>query len=136
MASAVAWRLFMANLRRIVVLETAAPLAVRREVAFCEAIRAGAKTVEGVEAVKARGMDKQVKIIGYDAIFESVQAVKDGTMTQEQADWLLQGLEKGYTGKGMGGFDGGHRGGRGGMRGLGGQTPSLLPSRTAPGTTS
>lgn len=64
------------------------------------------------------------------------QAVKDGTMTQEQADWLLQGLEKGYTGKGMRGFDGGHRGGRGGMRGFGGQAPSQQPGRTAPGTTS
>ena len=64
------------------------------------------------------------------------QAVKDGTMTQAQADWLLQGLEKGYTGKGMGGFDGGHRGGRGGMRGLDGQAPSQKPSRVAPGTTS
>jgi ribose transport system substrate-binding protein len=32
-----------------------------------------------LEAVKARGLEKQVKIIGYDAISESVQAVKDGT---------------------------------------------------------
>ena len=38
------------------------------------------------------------------------QAVTDGTMTQAQADWLIQGLEKGYMGKGMGGFDGGHMG--------------------------
>ena len=63
------------------------------------------------------------------------QAVKDGAMTQAQADWLLQGLEKGYMGKGMGGFDGGHRG-RGGMHGFGGQAPSQMPSRTAPSTTS
>jgi xanthine dehydrogenase accessory factor len=55
MASALAWRLFMANVRRIVMLETAMPLAVRREVAFCEAVYAGAKTVEGVEALKAAG---------------------------------------------------------------------------------
>jgi uncharacterized membrane protein len=26
------------------------------------------------------------------------QAVADGTMSQEQADWLLEGLEKGFTG--------------------------------------
>ena len=63
------------------------------------------------------------------------QAAKDGTMTQAQADWLLQGLEKGYMGKGPGGFGGGHMG-RGGMRGFGGQAPSQQPSRTAPGTTS
>jgi xanthine dehydrogenase accessory factor len=47
----------MANLRRIVMLETAMPLAVRREVAFCEAVHVGSKTVEGVEAVKALGAE-------------------------------------------------------------------------------
>jgi hypothetical protein len=49
------------------------------------------------------------------------QAVADGTMTQEQADWLLEGIENGYMndlGRGMGhglgmmGF-GKHGGGRG-----------------------
>ncbi len=57
MASAVAWRLYMANIRRIVMLDTAMPLAVRRGVAFSEAIHAGSKTVEGVEAVKAPGVE-------------------------------------------------------------------------------
>ncbi|MHB0878496.1 MAG: hypothetical protein ACYC5O_20865 [Anaerolineae bacterium] len=37
-----------------------------------------------------------------DAISEAVAA---GTMTQDQADWLLEGIEKGYTG-GMGRFGG------------------------------
>ncbi len=55
MASAAAWRLFMANIRRIVMLETTMPLAVRREVAFSEAVCGGSKTVEGVEAVRAAG---------------------------------------------------------------------------------
>jgi xanthine dehydrogenase accessory factor len=58
LASAVAWRLYMANIRRIVMLETAMPLAVRREVAFCDAIHAASKTVEGVEAVKAQGTEQ------------------------------------------------------------------------------
>ena len=53
MASAVAWRLYMANLRSIFMMETAMPLAVRREVSFCEAVHRGSKSVEGVEAVKA-----------------------------------------------------------------------------------
>jgi xanthine dehydrogenase accessory factor len=53
MASAVAWRLYVANLRSIFMMETAMPLAVRREVSFCEAVHRGSKTVEGVEAVKA-----------------------------------------------------------------------------------
>lgn len=58
MASALAWRLYMANIRRIVMLETAMPLAVRRDVAFCEAVYAGSKTVEGVEAVAASGAEQ------------------------------------------------------------------------------
>ena len=53
MASAVAWRLYMANLRCVFMMETAMPLAVRREVSFCEAVYRGSKTVEGVEALKA-----------------------------------------------------------------------------------
>lgn len=38
------------------------------------------------------------------------QAVEDGSMTQEQADWLLEGMEKGFHlgGRGMG--RGGHMG--------------------------
>ena len=52
MASAAAWRLYMANVRSIVMMETAMPLAVRRQVAFCEAVYDGSKTIEGVEALK------------------------------------------------------------------------------------
>ena len=39
------------------------------------------------------------------------QAVEDGTMTQDKADWLLEGLDNGYIGGGEGGF--GFGGGRG-----------------------
>jgi hypothetical protein len=35
------------------------------------------------------------------------QAVADGTITQEHADWLLEGLEKGFL-NGPGGFGFGH----------------------------
>ncbi len=52
MASAVAWRLHMANIRKILMLEIVAPLAVRREVSFCEAVHEGQKSVEEVTAVK------------------------------------------------------------------------------------
>ena len=37
------------------------------------------------------------------------QALADGTMSQEQADWMLEGLDKGYFFNSIGGF-----GGRGG----------------------
>lgn len=47
------------------------------------------------------------------------QAVEDGNITQEHADWLLEGLDKGFIGA-PGGFLGGRRHGmRGGMRGEG-----------------
>lgn len=64
------------------------------------------------------------------------QAVKDGKMTQEQADWLLQGLEKGYMLGDRGfGFGFGH-GMRGGMRGFGGRMPNQTPATPVPGTSS
>jgi xanthine dehydrogenase accessory factor len=54
MASAVAWRLFTAHFRNIVMLEVDQPLAVRREVSFCEAVYEGHKKVEDIEALKVR----------------------------------------------------------------------------------
>lgn len=58
MASAVAWRLYMARIRRIVMLEVESPLAVRREVSFCEAVHHGRKVVEGVEAVRVHNLEE------------------------------------------------------------------------------
>ena len=51
-------------------------------------------------------------------------AVADGTMTQEKADWLLEGLDNGFMGGGSGGFG---RGFGGGMRGqgFGGECPMV-----------
>jgi xanthine dehydrogenase accessory factor len=51
MASAVAWRLYMANLRRVFMMEVPHPLAVRRQVSFCEAVYERRQTVEGVTAL-------------------------------------------------------------------------------------
>jgi len=51
MASAVAWRLYMANIRKIFMLEAPRPVAVRRLVSFCEAVHDGRQTVEDVTAV-------------------------------------------------------------------------------------
>ena len=53
MASGVAWRLYMANFKKILMLETVQPLAVRRMVSFCEAVHDGSQTVEGVKATMA-----------------------------------------------------------------------------------
>lgn len=58
MASAVAWRLYMANLRRLCMTDLARPLAVRRQVSFCVALAAGETTVEGVRARAVRTRDE------------------------------------------------------------------------------
>jgi xanthine dehydrogenase accessory factor len=55
MATAVACRLYAARIYRIFMLETDSPLAVRRAVAFSEAVRKKTKTVEGILAVKVHG---------------------------------------------------------------------------------
>ena len=46
-----------------------------------------AKVQEAANAARIQAMKDKI-----------AQAVKDGKMTQEQADWLLQGLEKGLHG--------------------------------------
>lgn len=51
-ATGVACRLYRANFRRILMLETPSPLAVRRQVSFCEAIHENSASVEGITAVR------------------------------------------------------------------------------------
>jgi xanthine dehydrogenase accessory factor len=58
MASAVAWRLYTARIHRIFMLEISNPLAVRREVSFCEAVYDGQKVVEHVKAVRIGNPDE------------------------------------------------------------------------------
>jgi len=58
MASAVAWRLYMSNFRKILMLETDYPLAVRRAVSFCEAVYEGEKEVEQVRAGRVQNPDE------------------------------------------------------------------------------
>ena len=55
-ASGVACRLYRSNFRHILMLETPSPLAVRRQVSFCEAIHESCMTVEGIEAVRIDGV--------------------------------------------------------------------------------
>lgn len=55
MASAIAYRLFKANIRNIYMMEIETPLAVRRNVSFCECIFKGKTRVEDIEGVVAKG---------------------------------------------------------------------------------
>lgn len=57
-ASAIAWRLYQARMRRILVLETQYPLAVRRTVSFCEAVHDGFCMVEDVRGVRVDSPDQ------------------------------------------------------------------------------
>jgi len=57
MASAIACRLFKSNFKNTFMMETENPMAVRRQVSFCEAIHDGKVVVEGVEAVKVLRTD-------------------------------------------------------------------------------
>lgn len=106
-----------------------------------EALHSG-KTLDVI--AKAQGIDlakvqEAANAARIQAMKDTIaQAVKDGKMTPEQADWLLQGLEKGYMGKGRGGEFGFGRGpmGRGGMRGHGDWGAAPTPVAPAPGTSS
>jgi xanthine dehydrogenase accessory factor len=57
MATGIAHRLFRANIRSIVMTEIAEPVAVRRTVAFSEAVYEGEAKVEGVSAKLLGGLD-------------------------------------------------------------------------------
>lgn len=58
MGSAIAWRLYQARMRRMLILETPHPLAVRRTVSFCEAVHDGECEVEGVRGVRVDSLDQ------------------------------------------------------------------------------
>ena len=76
------------------------------------------KTLEEVAESQGVELDKvqaAIAAVRTDAMRQSIeQAVEAGEMTQEQADWMLEGLEKGYAPMGAG-----HGFGRGGGRPMG-----------------
>ena len=96
------------------------------------ALRSG-RTLE--ELAEEAGVDLQdvqdaIQAARATELRERIQEALDaGTITQEHADWLLEGLEKGFIG-GPGGFGlGGHRGpGFGPLRD---ETPEAQPTQTS-----
>ena len=62
LASGIALRLYRAGLS-IVMLDVEVPTAVRRTVAFSEAIRLGKKKVENVTAVRAKDAEDALRIV-------------------------------------------------------------------------
>jgi xanthine dehydrogenase accessory factor len=115
MASAVAHGLFEANIRRIVMLETYQPLAVRRMVAFSEAIYSKKQMVEGVTAVKAAktseirsAWEKSIIPVISDPEWEIIQKIpfdlivdciiaKQNLGTRKKDAPLVIGLGPGFT---------------------------------------
>jgi hypothetical protein len=91
----------------------------------------GGKTL--TEIAQAQGVDltkvqDAVKTVQVQATKDRIsQSVKDGSMTQGQADWLLEGLDKGYMdgGPGFGPFGAGHMMGGKGPGPRGGATGAL-----------
>ena len=68
MGSGIAWRLYRAGFKRIVMLDTINPLAVRRAVCFCEAVYDGMKVVDGITAVAVRTDREMEDALGNDQI--------------------------------------------------------------------
>jgi xanthine dehydrogenase accessory factor len=114
MASAVACRLYLAGFRTIFMMEVAAPLAVRREVSFCDAVYDGCKAVEGVEALRASGVEhfdtihgsgriavtvdpqwSTLRKIRPDVLVDAIMAKKNLGTRKEEAD-LVIGLGPGF----------------------------------------
>ena len=114
MASAVAWRLYMANFKNILMMETTSPLAVRRGVAFCEAVYDGEKEVEKVNAalvqksneIKACWEKKQIAVIidskwhalesmRFDVLVDAILAKKNLGTGRDSAT-LVIGLGPGF----------------------------------------
>jgi ribosomal protein S20 len=79
------------------------------------------------ELAEEKGVDLEAAQI--EAMKERIQqAVEDGTISQKQADWMLEGLEQGFL-PGRRGFGFGGRGGHlGGFRGFQGQSVPNSPS--------
>jgi hypothetical protein len=75
-------------------------------------------TAKGVDLQKVQDAAQAAQLAERKAEIE--QAVKEGTITQEQADWMLQGIDQGWMPMGRGG----HGHGMGGPGFFGGTPPS------------
>lgn len=113
MASGVAWRLQQSHFR-VVLTEIPEPLAVRREVSFCEALYEGRKTVEGVEGVRISSPAEaaaiwesrripllidpdltRVGVLNPDVLVDAILAKKNSGTRISDAPWVI-GLGPGF----------------------------------------
>ncbi len=113
-ASGIACRLFKSNIKHIFMMETENPLAVRRQVSFCESVHDGKIIVEGVEAIKITSCDrihqswnenkipvivdpdwKSVKTLNPDVVVDAIIAKKNLGTSMSEAP-LTIGLGPGF----------------------------------------
>lgn len=83
MATGVAWRLFQSNFKNIFMIEIENPMAVRRQVSFCEAVRDDKSIVEGVESKRISNPDdirnawnNSIIPVIVDPDWESIKAIR------------------------------------------------------------
>ena len=98
------------------------------------ALRSGSTLEELADeaGVELQDVQDEIQAAHAEAMRERIQqAVDDGTITQEHADWLLEGLEKGFIG-GPGGFGFSGRHGFGLGPGLN-QSPTPVPTEGSSG---
>lgn len=120
MASGLACRLFRSNFKKIFMMDVPDPLAVRRQVSFCEAIHDGEIVVEGIKAVRKRSSEEisaawkedQIPVIvdpdwncirqmKPDVVIDAIIAKKNLGTNMDEAP-LTIGLGPGFTaGKGV-----------------------------------
>ena len=81
-------------------------------------------TEKGVDIADVQAAIQAVHVTEMRAYI--TQAVEDGTMTQAQADWMLEGINNGFMGGGAGGFGRGFGGPHG--QGFGGNCPMVQTS--------
>jgi xanthine dehydrogenase accessory factor len=115
MASGIAHRLFMANIRRIVMTEIAQPLTVRRTVAFSEAVYTGQTEVEGVVGERIANGDELkstwetgrigvivdpewqvVQALGPDVVVDAIMAKRNLGTKRDEAP-LVIGVGPGFS---------------------------------------
>ncbi len=123
----------------------AAAAALKMTTAELQAQLWGGQTLSGLAdkaGVKITDVQSAVQAACQTALKDAInQAVKDGKMTQAKADWLIEGIDKGFIG-GQGGFGFGGFGMKMGGRGMMGVHPGFggfgrfhAPNGTAPNTT-
>jgi hypothetical protein len=97
-------------------------------------LRGGATMEDVAEAqeVDVEQVQEALQAAQEEARLEAIeQAVEDGDMSQEQADWMLEGLEQGYMPRGRG-FGRGMRGGFDSFSPRSDQSTPTVPSSSSP----